>query len=271
MEEDGRRPDCRMFDKSEEVPAVKYSVHPVVEGFPGKSASHGAFGWSSVWLLRGNDRVILVETGPPAYIPLISAFLDRCGLGPEDVTDVLLTHAHWDHLSNIMMFPRATLWIGAEELAWARTVPRDAPFMSTLHTRELQERGRGTGLVSHGDTILPGVTVIATPGHTPGHVSYTVETESGSVIFAGDAVKNIYELTTLNIDSTLDAGQSRASIRRLREQAGQMGARIVPGHDVVLQQEGNSFMRTYEQRAEISVFPGKEDGEVDRSITATND
>src|SRR5699024_651757 len=110
-----------------------YRIDPVIDGFPGKSASHGAFGWSSVCLLRGKDRIILVETGPPAYIPLLTATLERLGLTAEAVTDVLLTHSHWDHLSNITMFPHAQLWIGGAELAWARELPLGTPHQSPLH------------------------------------------------------------------------------------------------------------------------------------------
>ena len=65
-----------------------YQMDPFVNGFPGKSASHGAFGWSSVHLLCGHGRTILVETGPPAYIPLLTAALERHGLTTDDVTVV---------------------------------------------------------------------------------------------------------------------------------------------------------------------------------------
>lgn len=244
-----------------------YRIDPVVDGFPGKSASHGAFGWSSVHLLRHGDRTVLVETGPPAYVPLIAATLDRLGLTATDVTDVLLTHSHWDHLSNITMFAAARLWIGATELAWARSLPTGTPHQSPLHVAELTRRGEATGLVSDGDTPAPGITVISTPGHTPGHVAYAVETESGPVVFAGDAVKNIHELATAEVDMTLDGAASRSSIEKLRAHLRATGGVLVPGHDVPLRLEGEQVTRLRPQRAQVSFFaaPG---GPEDRSIGA---
>ncbi len=247
--------------------ASAYSVVPIVDGFPGKSASHGAFGWSSVYLLLGHGRVVLVETGPPAYIPLLSAGLARQGLEPVDVTDVLLTHAHWDHVSNIMMFPHARVWMGERELSWARSLPGDAPFMSRLHIDELHDRGDAVGRVTDGDEILPGVTVLATPGHTPGHVGYAVESTPQPVVFAGDAVKNLYEITTFDVDSTLDAQASRASIERLREHMRTTGAILVPGHDVPLTLSADTFARTRQQTADICFFATADGGAQDRSIT----
>lgn len=244
-----------------------YQLDPFVSGFPGKSASHGAFGWSSVHLLRGNGRVILVETGPPAYIPLLSAALERLGLTTDDVTDILLTHSHWDHLSNIMMFPKAQVWIGAEELIWARSLPRDAPFMSSLHIAELHGRGSAVSRVGDGDAILPGITVLASPGHTPGHLCYAVDTDTGPMIFAGDAVKNLYELTTSNVDSTLDAQASRATIARIRGHLQTTGALLIPGHDVPLRLQGDTATRVIRQQAQISFFPTATGGEEDRTIS----
>ena len=242
-----------------------YRIDPVVDGFPGKSSTHGAFGWSSVFLLRRGERTILVETGPPAYLPLLGATLDRLGLTAGDVTDVLLTHSHWDHLSNIMMFARARLWIGAAELAWAQALPNGTPYQSPLHVAELTRRGDAVGLVGEGDMPAPGITVIATPGHTPGHVAYAVETDEGPVVFAGDAVKNIHELATGQVDMTLDADASRASIHTLRAHLRSTGGVLVPGHDVPLRLDGEQVTRVRAQRAQISFFaaPGGPD---DRSI-----
>lgn len=247
------------------IAASGYIAHPIVDGFPAKSPSHGAFGWSSAYLLLGHGRIVLVETGPPGYVPLIRAALAAQGIDVHDVTDVLLTHAHWDHLSNIMMFPGARLWIGAAELEWASRLPADEPFMSPLHTRELLARGEGVGLLDDGDRFLPGIEALATPGHTPGHLAFAVDAIEDPLIFAGDSVKNLHEFVTSDVDSTLDPEASRTSIRRLRRRVEQTGAVLVPGHDVPLRFSSGSVARTRPQRAEIGFF-ATADGPSDRSI-----
>ena len=121
--------------------------------------------------------------------------------------------------------------------------------------------------IGDGDQILPGITVLASPGHTPGHLCYAVDTDTGPVIFAGDAVKNLYELTTSNVDSTLDAQVSRATITRIRDHMQATGALLIPGHDVPLRLQGDTAARVIQQRAQISFFPTATGGEKDRSIS----
>lgn len=243
-----------------------YSAHTVVDGFPAKSASHGSFGWSSVSLLHGQGRVILVETGPPSYIPLLSAALERLALSPADVTDVLITHAHWDHLGNIEMFPGARKWIGAGELDWALSLPPTAPFVSVPHVRELRRPGAAVTEVTDGDHFLPGITAVATPGHTPGHMAFAARCTSGPIVFAGDAVKNVRELTTLVPDSTLDNAASRASMQRIKDYMATTGALVVPGHDVPLRLQDGSIVRTAPQQAQISFFASAHTEAQDRTI-----
>ncbi|MGC5617391.1 MBL fold metallo-hydrolase [Georgenia sp. Z1491] len=243
-----------------------YDLEPVVDGFPGKSSTHGAVGWSSVHLLRGEGRVVLVETGPPAYAPLLAAGLERLGLGPGDVTDVLLTHSHWDHLANFPTFESARVWIGGRELAWAEGLPVGTPHQSSLHVAALTVRRGGLGLVSDGDEACAGIEVLDVPGHTPGHVAFCVETGGGPVIFAGDSVKNVYELTTGEVDMTLDAEASRASIERLRSRMTDNDATLVPGHDVPLRLEGGRVVRVRPQGAQVTFFASAA-GPEDRSIS----
>lgn len=244
-----------------------YSAHVIVDGFPGKSRSHGSFGWSSVWLLQGQGRIVLVETGPPSYVSLLSSGLADLGLVPGDVTDILLTHAHWDHVGNLAMFPGATRWIGGTELDWAAEAPLDAPFLSPLHTAELTGHPGRLGRVDDGHEVLPGIRAVDASGHTPGSLAYLAETTTESLIFAGDAVKNLHELTTAEVDSTMDTTASRHTVERLRALMAETGASLVPGHDVLLGLAGQTVQRRYPQHAQISFFAGATTGEEDRSIS----
>lgn len=240
-----------------------YKATSVVNGFPGKTSTHGSFGWSSVWLLRGEGRVILAETGPPSYSPLIVKHLAEHGLTPADVTDVLITHAHWDHLGNVSLFPGARRWISKAEYAWACSQSPAEPFISQPLLHALETPGELRRLIDGEGEILPGVRVHAVPGHTPGHLAFEVETEQGVLIFAGDSAKNIRELESLTIDSALDVPTGTASISKLRELVLTSKARIVPGHDVLCELVDGTWRRVAAQRAEISFFQHGDRGPVD--------
>jgi glyoxylase-like metal-dependent hydrolase (beta-lactamase superfamily II) len=243
-----------------------YTAHALRDGFPGKSRTHGAFGWSSVWLLQDETRRVIVDTGPPAYIPVIDASLEKLGLTAADITDVLLTHLHWDHVCNLTMFTDATIWVGEEELAWAAELPPGTPYMPDLHVKELLRRATGVERMRDGQSILPGITTISTPGHTPGHLAFLAEAVGDDVIFAGDSVKNIYELSSLRVDQTMDEDASRRSVDRLKSLMRDTGALLAPGHDVLLRLDAGEVERRHPQRAQISFFATADGGEDDRSI-----
>lgn len=244
-----------------------FTKHKIVDGFPGKSDSHGSFGWSSVWLFRQHKHVVLIDTGPPGYIPLLQQRLADLHLAPNDVTDVVLTHAHWDHIGNVGMFPEATKWIGDSELEWAAGLPADTPFVSTAHVRELL-CSNDLKRIKSGKEILPGISSIATPGHTPGHLSYLISMHNGHAIFAGDAIKNLHELASLQADLTMDAQASRNSIKNLRNLMRVHEAILIPGHDVPLRFDGTTATRIYRQSAQISFFADAMEQAEDRSISA---
>ena len=243
-----------------------YSAKPLIHGFPGKSKSHGAFGWSSLWLLRKPDSRVLIDTGPFAYMPLIHQGLANIGLTPNDITDVLLTHLHWDHVANFTMFPNATLWVGEDELNWAKQQQAGTHFLSDLHVRGLLQAGDRLQRLRPGVQLLEGISSIATPGHTPGHLAFHAETDAGDHIFAGDSVKNAHELATSLVDSTMDADLSRASIERLRSLLRDTSGRLIPGHDAPLMMTKSVIEREAGQVVEMSYFDGSYSGECELRI-----
>lgn len=250
-----------------------YTATSLVTGFPAKSSTHGSFGWSSVWMLRSADRIVVMDTGGPAYVPVLHEQLAAHGLALGDVTDLVLTHAHWDHCANFTLFDRARVWIGADELAWARRQQPGTHFLSELHVAELaarHDRDDG-GLVTVSDEleIIPGIRALSVPGHTPGHLALRVETSDGPLLFAGDSVKNIRELATATADLTMDEASSRRSIERLRELMRSEDALLVPGHDAPLRAEGRSLTRTEPAGAQITFFEAADSPGVDRSIRST--
>ena len=115
-----------------------WEIDIVVQGFPGKSVCHGGLGWSTVALIRGHGRLALVDAGSFGMRRMLIDRLKERGLKPGDVTDLLLTHAHHDHAVNWPLFREARIVIGAQELAWANSVPWGETPVPEFSMRELK-------------------------------------------------------------------------------------------------------------------------------------
>ncbi len=231
-----------------------YAIDILVHGYPGKSVCHGGLGWSTIALLRGHGRVALVDVGSFAQRQPVLDGLARCGLAPADVTDVLLTHAHWDHSVNWVMFPKARVAIGGEELAWAVREPWGTTPVPELYVRELDGSPQVVR-IRDGAEVLPGITCHDAPGHTPGHLVFLLRGPERDLILTGDAAKNRAELLSLDADMTYDPAVSRRSMERIwamwRERPGTI---LVPGHDMpmVLRDDTPGYLR--DQEAAITAW-----------------
>ncbi|WP_144629817.1 MBL fold metallo-hydrolase [Bordetella genomosp. 13] len=209
-----------------------YQIDILIQGYPGRAVCHGGLGWSTTTLLRQDGRNILVDVGAFGVRHLLGHHLHGCGVAPEAITDVVLTHAHYDHAVNFTLFPNATVWIGAQELDWAAAQPPGFNPLPELYVRELTRLDRVRTL-QDGETFLPGMTAIAAPGHTPGHLLFYVDTADQTILFTGDAAKNRAELVSGTVADTLDRDASHASVAQIwtlwRRKPDTL---LVPGHDV---------------------------------------
>lgn len=201
-----------------------------------------------IWLVRGNGHNILVDSGfyhdrffqdwHVKEFTRPSETLSWVGLKPEDITDVIITHMHWDHADGMDLFPNARIWIQKDELAyyageaWKSKETHDGIDEEDVLTLvKLNTHGR-VGLVN-GDAqqIIPGVTCYIGGKHTYQSQYVGVETAAGTVVLASD---NMYLYENLEkhvpIAATLDA----ASNLRAQDRMKQIAARpdlIIPGHD----------------------------------------
>ncbi len=209
-----------------------WEIDVLVQGYPGKTVCHGGLGWSSIVLLRGHGRVALVDVGSFNVRGPLIAHLDRRGLSPRDVTDVVLTHSHWDHSVNWTLFAHARIVIGKTELDWSVGEPWGETPVPELYVRELQS-WRTVQTVAEGDEALPGMTAHLAPGHTPGCLVFLLAGETHDVIFTGDSAKNRVELVSGTTDMTYDPAISAASLALIwgmwRRRSGNV---VIPGHDL---------------------------------------
>lgn len=209
-----------------------WQIDILVQGYPGKAVCHGGLGWSTIALLRGHGRVVLIDVGSFGQRQPIQDQLKAHGLTPRDVTDVLLTHSHWDHSVNWVMFPAARIVIGDLELEWSLQEPWGTTPVPELYVQELA-RSAQTSRIRAGDVPLPGISTHDAPGHTPGHLVFVLEGRDHDVIFTGDAAKNRAEILSRTADMTYDQALSGRSMEGIwsiwRRKPGSI---LVPGHDV---------------------------------------
>lgn len=199
-----------------------------------------------VWLLRSKDRTILVDTGfgenqarargRNLLIHPVDA-LKTFGVVPEQVTDVVITHLHYDHAGNLAAFPAATFHLQDAEMAFATgRCMCHAALRGAFAVEDVVEMVRrvyaGRVHFVDGDAALfPGISVHAVPGHTRGLQCVRVETERGAVVLASDAAHYYANMQTGNpFPIVVDVAAMAESWDRLRELADSPD-HIVPGHD----------------------------------------
>jgi glyoxylase-like metal-dependent hydrolase (beta-lactamase superfamily II) len=180
------------------------------------------------FLVRTGERVVLVDAGIGVFdrgVFKSGALLDSLrdlGVGPEDVTDVVFTHLHFDHTGwasrdGEPVFPRATYRCDVAD--WEHFVPHDeratrklAPIEGRLETWD------------HDDTVLPGIDVRRAPGHTPGSAILVLSSGTSRAMLLGDVVHCPVELiddewaTIGDVDPVL-AKQTRVALARELESA----------------------------------------------------
>jgi len=159
-------------------------------------------------LIRGNDKTILVDTGNSPFMAqklqeiygidfaeyTIEASLQRTGVAPEDITDVILTHLHFDHAGGAVVerdgerlprFPNATYYVQSAHLDWARkpSLKDRASFMSE-HYEPLVNQNVLELLDGEGE-LFPSINLYTVHGHTPFMQVVQVGGEGG-LLYAAD-------------------------------------------------------------------------------------
>ncbi|WP_085992128.1 MBL fold metallo-hydrolase [Oceanobacillus senegalensis] len=225
-----------------------------IQGFPGKSSTHGGLGWSTVALLSQNDENIIIDVGSFGVRPLLLEKLHDKGLSPDDITMILLTHTHWDHCVNWTMFPNATIVVGRVDMEWALNEPAGGWHVPELYVKELN-RSPQTKLVDHLEEVVPGIVAHQTKGHTPGHLTYTVDNGDYDLIFCGDAAKNRAELLSSDADMTLNLSESQGSIDYLWKLWKEKPENIlIPGHDIPMKLINGKPMYLHKREADLQCW-----------------
>ncbi len=152
------------------------------------------------------------------------AQLAKIGLGPNDIDTLVMTHSDIDHVGGIGDFPRAILVIHADERAFEQ--PRYWNGRSPISWP-----ANKTQRISQDTQLCPGVTLLSTPGHAPGHLSLLLHLpQTGYVLLIGDAIARPSELTE-GFGGAWDHDLARASADKLMNIAQSHNAFVIYGHD----------------------------------------
>jgi len=157
-------------------------------------------------LLRGDGRVVLFDAGAGAtFMPTAGKMmgaLEALGVAAEDITDLVLTHGHPDHLWGVLddfgdaLFTNATHHIGQIEWDYwtdpntVNTIDTSRQSFAVGAERRLAVIAEQMQFFNDGDEVLAGVGARLTPGHTPGHMAFEIRAGNTAVMIVGDCIGN---------------------------------------------------------------------------------
>src|SRR5579871_5711730 len=234
-----------------EVFALRYASHygrKSTENFLGEDPFHASdmpldfF----VWLIRGHGRVVLVDTG---FTPETAArrgrhfhahpleLLGYLGVAANDITDVIVTHMHYDHAGNLPAFPGALIHMQEAEMRYCtgrcmcHALLRK-PYEAVDIAAAVHSLHEGRMCFADGDQdIAPGVSVHLCGGHTAGLQFVSVTTSRGEIVLASDAAHYYENIRrhhpfpiVVNVAAMLD-GFKRIAARAIDLD------HVIPGHD----------------------------------------
>jgi N-acyl homoserine lactone hydrolase len=238
---------------------------PGAFGIFGVLADANWSGWQPTyaWAIEHNDGVIVVDTGQATYLleevrRSWHPFLRNCAqfdiapeqeVGPQlralgisqgDVKQVVLTHMHIDHDAGLQHFPKSLVRASRGEVAGARGfmgmlrghLPKRWPSWFDPEPLDLTDGAYGPFSASRRLTKDGSVVAVATPGHTPNHLSVIVESGDVSIFLAGDT--SYSERLTLEgkIDGiSVNAGVTARTLANVRQFASERPVVYLPTHD----------------------------------------
>jgi len=223
---------------------------------PGENVGRSIEFSSTCWLIKHGNEWLLWDTGVPesalkdprgwSTLPkLIVYHLDKTltdqlaqiGLKPSDITRVAISHTHGDHIGNVGLLPNSAIMMQRAEYSWVNSPngPNDNVNQLMALARKLLGTPKSLQLID-GDTDVYGdgsVTLVSTPGHTPGHQSLLVHLKnSGFIILSGDVVHS-EENFDKNVVPSLNTNkaESIASMEKIRQMIATYKATLFINHD----------------------------------------
>lgn len=162
----------------------------------------------NVTLYQDGRNTVLFDVGAgPDFVPSLGNLLqalEAAQVAPEDVTHVLFTHAHPDHIWGLLddfddlLFPEATYMMGRAEWDYwwdpetVNTIGEARTTFAVGAKRRMEAIADQVQFVEDGQEVLPGIAAVSSAGHTPGHMAYELRQGSEAALVVGDAIGNFH-------------------------------------------------------------------------------
>jgi glyoxylase-like metal-dependent hydrolase (beta-lactamase superfamily II) len=241
-----------------EVYALKFAAGPTIPASMiaiDGSTTDSVTAVFTVWLIiggKGNNILVdagfhddVVETkqfGVMSYVRPDSVLL-RLGLKASDITDILLSHPHWDHIDGIDLFPNVQIWIQKEDYNYfvGNTWQKDG-FNWSFNKRDVRKlieqnlAGKLNFVDGDDKEIIPGIKVYTGSRHTFNSQYVLVKSGADKIIIASDNIYFYYNLEHLKSApqaATFDLAAYVKSMERMKMLTSDIKF-IIPGHDALL-------------------------------------
>lgn len=218
--------------------------HAFEGGDPNKGYPYAMY----VWMITGGDRPILVDTGPKSIDEInrglgdmclepvtqregedIRGILARSHVNPEDVGHVFFTHMHYDHVTNLDLFPNAKIVVDRKGYQEAlRRLDEGRCWVPGEIIFPMRDQWQDRMVFVDDQEVLPGIRAFHVGGHTPCSMSISVRTLRGKAVITGDVV-SLYENIERDVPIGVyeDRNEVMAAMARIRHEADI----ILPSHD----------------------------------------
>jgi len=186
-------------------------------------------------LVRTGGRVVLIDTGIGSGMGeaggKLQASLATAGVAPADITEILISHSHGDHVGGLvgsdgkLLFPNAVIRIEANEWDFMRANP-ELKSVSDAILPKVQ-------VFRYGSEVAPGITAVEIAGHTPGHSGFEIVSGADRLLYIGDAMHSSIisvQKPDWQIQFDNDAPVATASRIALDERAAAEGLRLYGYH-----------------------------------------
>jgi N-acyl homoserine lactone hydrolase len=187
---------------------------------------------TSCW--KGLIKIIKPKIEPSDHIV---ERLREINLKPNDIDYVVQSHLHFDHAGGLRFFTKSNIIVHRNDYRFAHNP--DPYFKSGYLSEDFNYPELNWKFIDGDQVLVPGVTIILTHGHTPGHLSMVVDLQhQGTIVLAGDSIQLKENLEKMiNSGTCINQELAYQAILRLKAIADRSRGEIWPGHDIDLWQK----------------------------------